>query len=277
MPGPAGPPPFIPYAPPEAAPGMNPQNTGLRPAGYNGYPNPAVTSNNPGARATVLVKLPPDARLYAESRALSLTGAERKFVSPELPGGQEFRYRFRVEYERDGETVSVTKKVPVRAGGNATVEFTDLVAKAAPERNPEKNLGTNPERNAGGPANPGSNAVAATPTANPVAQTPASPASVIPSAMPTTPAVPTSSANAAERATITVKLPAGATLYVDDRKSLSNESVRQFSTPPLPAGRDFAYLMRAEIVRNGQTETFTQKVPFRAGERVEVDFTNTGR
>ena len=31
--------------------------------------------------------------------------------------------------------------------------------------------------------------------------------------------------------------------------------------------------MTAEVVRNGQTETFTQKVPFRAGERVEVDFT----
>ena len=64
---------------------------------------------------------------------------------------------------------------------------------------------------------------------------------------------------------------------MDDRKSPSNEPVRQFSTPPLPAGQEFAYLMRAEVVRNGQPETFTQKVPFRAGERVEVDFTGVGR
>ena len=78
-------------------------------------------------------------------------------------------------------------------------------------------------------------------------------------------------------ATITVKLPPGATLYVDDRKSPSTDPIRQFSTPPLPAGRDFSYLMKAEIVRNGQTETFTQKVPFRAGERVEVDFGSIGR
>ena len=81
----------------------------------------------------------------------------------------------------------------------------------------------------------------------------------------------------ADRATITVKLPAGATLYVDDRRNPSNESVRQFSTPPLPGGREFSYLMKVEIVRNGQTETFTQKVPFRSGERVEVDFSAAGR
>jgi uncharacterized protein (TIGR03000 family) len=79
-----------------------------------------------------------------------------------------------------------------------------------------------------------------------------------------------------ERTTITVKLPPGATLYVDDRKSPSTSAVRQFSTPPLPVGREYAYLLRAEVVRNGQTETFTQKVPFRAGEKVEVDFTSIG-
>ena len=69
----------------------------------------------------------------------------------------------------------------------------------------------------------------------------------------------------------------GAALYVNDRRSPSTEAVRQFSTPLLPAGQEFSYLMKAEIVRNGQTETFTQKVPFRAGERVEVDFTTVGR
>ena len=76
---------------------------------------------------------------------------------------------------------------------------------------------------------------------------------------------------------ITVKLPPGATLYVDDRKSPSSDPVRQFSTPPLPAGREFAYLLKAEVVRNGQPESFIQKVPFRAGERVTVDFTGVGR
>ena len=44
----------------------------------------------------------------------------------------------------------------------------------------------------------------------------------------------------------------------------------------LPAGREYAYLIKAEVVRDGRPETFTQKVPFRAGERVVVDFTSLG-
>jgi len=254
---PGGPPATIPYAPPEAAPGTNPQNTGLRPAVYN--TSALVSNSNPGARATVVVRLPQDARLFVDTKQLALTGAERKFVSPELPGGQEFAYRFRVEYERDGETVSVTKKVPVKAGAAVAVEFADLTAK------------TFPEKNAGGPGTGGNEpkTVAATPASNPATT------GLVTSVSPVAPAVPTSPAS--DRATITVKMPAGASLYVDDRKSPSNEAVRQFSTPPLPGGREFAYLIRAEIVRNGQTETFTQKVPFRAGERVEVDFSTIGR
>jgi uncharacterized protein (TIGR03000 family) len=252
-----GPPPTIPFAPPEAAPGLNPQNTGFRPTPENGT---ALVSNGATARATVIVRLPADARLFAESKALSLTGPERKFVSPELPMGQEFVYRFRVEYERDGETVSVTKKVAIRAGAHMNVEFTDLTAKAVPEK-------AVPEKSA---------SVAATTTSNPVHTTaapPVTPTPVVPSVVPN----PTEPASGSDRAMITVKLPPGATLFVDDRKSPSNDPVRRFNTPPLPSGRDFAYLMRAEIVRNGQTESFTQKVPFRAGERVEVDFTSSGR
>jgi len=77
--------------------------------------------------------------------------------------------------------------------------------------------------------------------------------------------------------TITVKLPQGAALFVDDRKSPSAEPVRTFSTPALPPGREFAYVLKAEVTRNGQPETLTQKVPFRAGERVVVDFTSLGK
>jgi len=250
----AGPEPTIPYAPPEPAPGSN-LNTGLKPAAHTAAP--ALVSNNAGARATVVVRLPADARLFADGRELSLIGAERKFVSPALPPNQDFTYRFRVEYERDGEAISVTKKVPVRAGGSATLEFTDLTAKSAPDRGPRIGAG----------------AVAVLPVAMPVVKSP-QPESA-PSA--NTPTPPVTPAAALDRATITVKLPAGAALFVDDRKSPSTDPVRQFSTPPLPAGREFAYLMKMEIIRNGQPETFTQKVPFRAGERVEVDFSSIGR
>jgi uncharacterized protein (TIGR03000 family) len=216
-----------------------------------------------------MIKLPADARLFADNKALSLTGPERTFVSPALPQGQEFAYHFRVEYERNGESLSVTRKVAVRAGGMVTVEFTDMTAK------------TTPEKNTGG----GGNSVAATPTSNaaPIVvptytQTTTSATGTTTSSVPSMPLVPAPPAPAEMgRATIRVKLPPGATLYVDDQRSPSLELVRQFSTPPLPVGKDFAYLMKTEVFRNGQIETFTQRVPFRAGERVDVDFTIPGR
>ena len=96
-----------------------------------------------------------------------------------------------------------------------------------------------------------------------------------PSVIPDVPNVapPAPNTPATDRATITVKLPPGATLFVDDRKSSSADPVRQFTTPPLPAGREFAYVMKAELVRDGRPEYLIQKVSFRAGDRITVDFT----
>lgn len=255
--------PGIPYAVPDPAPGMSFRPT-VQPAG-------ALASNVPTARAAVIVKLPADAKLSADGRVLNLAGSERKFVSPELPTNQEFVYRFTAEYDRDGETVSVTKKVPVRAGITVTVEFTDLtVAKASPFPPVAPVIGTS--------ATGGADKLDKNP-APPVKPVSVEPAKIAP-VKPVAPVVPTNdipSGPATDRATITVKLPPGATLYVDERKSPSAEPVRSFSTPPLPTGREYAYLLKAEVMRDGRPETFTQKVPFRAGERVVVDFTSLGK
>ena len=237
--------PNIPYAVPDPAPA-----TGLRPAAHT---NNTLASNTPTARASVVVRLPADARLLADGRALNLTGAERKFVSPELPTGQEFVYKFTAEYERDGETVSVTKKVTVRAGLTVSVAFSDLTAAKS-----ENTVGT-------------TTSTAPNKGTVPTVQEPTK------AAPPVKPVIDAPAPAGGDRATITVKLPAGATLFVDDRRSPSKEPVRSFSTPPLPSGREFAYVIKAEVVRNGQPETLTQKVPFRAGERVVVDFTSLGK
>jgi uncharacterized protein (TIGR03000 family) len=228
--------------------------SGLR-SGGNGN---TLVSNGPTARASVVVRLPADAKLFADGRALHLTGAERKFVSPELPTNQEFVYRFKAEYDRDGETLSVTRKVTVRGGTTVMVEFADLTA-----GKPSGAPGTTTASGVRDKTDQGMN-----PPVKPVMQEPVK-------AEP--PIKPAPTRPASERATITVKLPPGATLYVDDRKSPSQDPVRSFATPPLPTGREFAYLLKAEVIRNGQPETLTQKVPFRAGERVVVDFTALGK
>src|SRR5207237_2918889 len=85
-------------------------------------------------RATVIVRLPADAKLFAEGRLLTLTASERTFVTPPLQNGPEYSYTFRAEYARDGETIARSKTVAVKPGQTVTVEFIDGMAKADPTR-----------------------------------------------------------------------------------------------------------------------------------------------
>jgi len=198
-------------------------------------------------RGTVVVRLPADAALFAENRRLNQTGDSRRFVTPVLPAGTDYRYTFRVEYVRNGETISRSKSTTVRAGGTTTMEFDDGLT-----------------------LKPGS------------LTTPASLPQTVPTPMPSAPLVPapapvyagrSTAKGTPERAKITVKLAPGTTLYIDGKKNDRTELIREFNTPPVPQGQEYAYVMKAEIVRNGQPETQTMKVPFRAGETQQVDFT----
>jgi uncharacterized protein (TIGR03000 family) len=76
-------------------------------------------------------------------------------------------------------------------------------------------------------------------------------------------------------ATVTFNLPADAKLFVDAFEAPAAGAVRTFTTPEgLEAGRDYAYTVRAELVRDGRTLTQTQRVIVRAGEATTVDFAN---
>ena len=125
-------PPAIP-APAEPPPASVNENPGLS---LNRTTATASTAGTGPARATVVVRLPADARLFAEGTPLTLTTAERTFVTPVLPGGGEYGYTFRAEYARNGETITQTRTVGVRAGGKVSVEFVDLTAAAGPATSP---------------------------------------------------------------------------------------------------------------------------------------------
>ena len=178
----------------------------------------------------MVVKLPADAKLYAEGKPLSLTSAERSFVTPELPPGREYNYTFRVEYDRNGRTLSESRTIVVLPGKMSTVEFADLVAKTENAPVPKS----------------------------------------MPEIKPASTTSLTKTAPATERARIVVKVPAGATLFVNDAKHTANE----FRTPPLPTGKEYSYTMKVEMIRNGQSESASQKVTVRAGDSLVVDFTS---
>lgn len=215
---------------------------------------------NEGNRATVVVKLPADAKLYAEGRALNLTSAERKFTTPPLPGDRDAVYNFRIEYTRDGEQVTQSKKVTVRAGSVSVLEFNDLLSKGVSKAG---ELYANNEPKLGAPVMPVSNPA-------PVV----APTIAVPAAIPAPTILPPLGAGSAkampsDRAKITVKVPNGTLLFVDGKKNDRTDAVREFTTPALTAGKLYTYVMRIE--RGAEKEE--RKIEFMAGEAHRVDFT----
>ncbi len=71
-------------------------------------------------------------------------------------------------------------------------------------------------------------------------------------------------------ATIIVSMPSDATLTIDDAVTFTNAAPRIFTSPVLPAGRDFHYTLKAEMVRNGKPVVVSKQVTVRAGEETHV-------
>lgn len=150
----------------------------------NQLPPPGSLAASPN-RATVIVRLPAEAKLFAEGRELKLTSGERTFVSPELPAGREYSYTFRMEVEREGRIQGEQKTLTVRAGQVSTLEFDDA------GRRPETIPAQMPENK------------------------PASTTSLTKSEPQAVPQ--------GERARIIVKVPAGAALFVNDAKQTASD------------------------------------------------------
>jgi uncharacterized protein (TIGR03000 family) len=71
-------------------------------------------------------------------------------------------------------------------------------------------------------------------------------------------------------AVIVVTVPADSKVTFNGWTSSSNSTTRRFKTPDLEPGKEYAYTLRAEITRNGQTLVQTHQVVVRAGQETEV-------
>lgn len=69
---------------------------------------------------------------------------------------------------------------------------------------------------------------------------------------------------------ITLNVPADAKVTIDGAATTSTSSVRVFSTPELAPGAVYYYTIRAEVVRDGQTLSATEKVAVEAGAKAEL-------
>jgi uncharacterized protein (TIGR03000 family) len=92
--------------------------------------------------------------------------------------------------------------------------------------------------------------------------------------------LPASAQNAAlqsRQATITVKVPAEAELWIDGHKMTTQGPERVFVSPALPNSRDHFYDLRARWRSKGSGEIErSRRVYFRAGEQLVVDFQGPG-
>ncbi len=77
------------------------------------------------APATIIVSLPADAKLSVDGQATTSTSATRTLVTPALAPDQEFNYTLAGEIVRDGQTVTTSRTITVRAGEETrvTLEF----------------------------------------------------------------------------------------------------------------------------------------------------------
>jgi uncharacterized protein (TIGR03000 family) len=84
---------------------------------------PEIRPGLRNAPAYLVVNLPLEAKLTIDNEATASRSASRRFVSPILERGKEYTYTLRAEIMRDGEPVTTTETVTVRAGETTTVSL----------------------------------------------------------------------------------------------------------------------------------------------------------
>ncbi|MHB1426326.1 MAG: TIGR03000 domain-containing protein [Gemmataceae bacterium] len=77
-----------------------------------------------------------------------------------------------------------------------------------------------------------------------------------------------------DAATVTVKLPADARLYVDGVFCPLTSTTRSFNTPELDAGQKYYYTLKSEVIRDGVVRETSKRVVVEAGREVAVEFTD---
>jgi len=82
-------------------------------------------------RARLIVEVPSDAKLFIDDKPMKTTSERRSFSTPALVEGESYFYEVRVELMRAGKPVTETKKVTIKAGEVARVDFKKLDSTAS--------------------------------------------------------------------------------------------------------------------------------------------------
>lgn len=92
---------------------------------------PEAVSALPATRAQLVVRVPTDAKLFADGQATTLAGVERTFLTPEIAAGKDFQYTLQVEYTDNGAAKVDRQQVVVRGGHRTVVDFVGAAGKVS--------------------------------------------------------------------------------------------------------------------------------------------------
>jgi len=92
------------------------------------------------APAMLKVLLPADAKLVIEGDKTRQTGPERRFLSPPLAAGVNYRYTLEVTFMKDGKEVTRTEVARVQAGRETVVDLRGEAKKTDVARKPDETI-----------------------------------------------------------------------------------------------------------------------------------------
>lgn len=87
---------------------------------------PQASTENKDANATtarIEMHVPSDAQVWIEGKKMTSAGELRRFVSPPLTAGQNYKYDIRVSWQENGREVSKDRQVSLRAGEHKQLIF----------------------------------------------------------------------------------------------------------------------------------------------------------
>jgi uncharacterized protein (TIGR03000 family) len=88
------------------------------------YPSDSAMKVPTGDEAIVRIHTSPDAQVWFDGAATSLTGAVRTFETPELKPARSFVYDVKVRWMQNGQPVERTRSITVAAGETLDVDLT---------------------------------------------------------------------------------------------------------------------------------------------------------
>src|SRR5262245_25146096 len=82
----------------------------------------ATLAQSGGNQATIVVRLPAEAKLVVGTTETTQRGSERRFLSPELVAGYNYSYQLEARWMENGKEVTVTRTVNFKPGQTAVVD-----------------------------------------------------------------------------------------------------------------------------------------------------------